>query len=290
MDKQLKGKRKSALICLVCAVCLPFLSVSCVKDDLYATPHPDKGVAAVAIILPQGTSQDDFTVEIDGTTAGGREGRYAVSDPLPPGDYTVLAYNTPQGFTVTDGIARVERTDGTARALTDFINPLPDYLYSGTERIVIVADDTLRTNLDVAQRTRDLHIELTVTEGDPERITDITGTLSGVAEAYDLWNETLCGEAVSTRLVFTRSGDKVSADLRLLGIMGNAQTLTLTITFTDGRTQTVESYLTEVLAGFNGNMEQPFTISGNLETPVGTDFGGTITDWHVTGNYEVDAE
>ena len=253
---------------------------SCVKDDLHDTPHPDKGVAAVAITLPQGMSQDDYTVEIDGTTAEGREGRCTVSDPLPPGEYTVLAYNTPQGFTIADGIARVERTDGTARALTDFINPLPDYLYSGTERITIVADDTLRMNLGVAQRVRDLYIELTVTEGDPERITGITGTLAGVAEAYDLWNGTLYGEAVSTRPAFTRSGDKVLADLRLLGIMGDAQTLTVTLTFTDGLSQTVESDLTEVLAGFNNDMEQPFTISGNLETPTGAGMGGcTITDW-----------
>lgn len=262
---------------------------SCVKDDLYNTPHPDKGVAAVAINLPQGMSQDDYTVEIDGTTAEGREGRYTVSDPLPPGNYTVLVYNTPQGFTIADGIARVERTDGTVRALTDFINPLPETLFSGTERITIVADDTLRMDLDVAQRTRDLHIELTVTEGDPERITSVTGTLSGVAEAYDLRNETLYGEAVSTRPVFTRSGDKVSADLRLLGVLGDAQTLTLVLTFTDGRTLTVDSDLTEQLAGFGeGDMTQAFTLTGDLRTPLEAGMGATITDWEVVNEGQIE--
>ena len=261
---------------------------SCVKDDLHGTPHPDKGVAAVAITLPQGMSQDDYTVEIDGTTAAGREGRYTVSDPLPPGEYTVLAYNTPQGFTVTDGIARVERTDGTARAFTDFINPLPDYLYSGTERITIVADDTLRMNLGVVQRTRDLHIELTVTEGAPDRITSVTGTLSGVAKAYDLRNETLYGEAVSTRPTFTRSGDKVSADLRLLGIMGDAQTLSILLTFSNGDTQSIESDLTEVLAGFNDSTA-PFTLTGNLRTPVEGGFSGSIDGWQQADGGNTDA-
>lgn len=206
----------------ILATALLFSLGGCVKDELCDTPHPDKGVVAVSIDLPQGASEEDYTVEIDGTTADGKEGHYTVSDPLPPGEYTVLAHNTPQGFTVTDDIARVEQTDATARALTDFINPLPDYLYSGTERITVVADDTLRMNLDVTQRVRDLHIKLIVTEGDPERIAVVTGTLSGVAEAYDLRNETLYGEAVSTRPTFTRSGNKVSADLRLLGIMGDA--------------------------------------------------------------------
>ena len=271
------------------ATALLFSLGGCVKDELHDTPHPDKGIVAVSIDLPQGASGEDYTVEIDGTTADGKEGRYTVSDPLPPGEYTVLAYNTPQGFTVTDGIARVERTDGTVRALTDFINPLPDYLYSGTERITVMADDTLRMNLDVTQRVRDLHIELTVTEGDPERITGITGTLSGVAETYDLRNETLYGEAVSTRPTFTRDGDKVSADLRLLGVLGDAQTLTLVLTFTDGQTQTVESDLTEVLSGFGeGDMTQTFAIEGGLRTPLEAGFSATITDWEVVDEGKID--
>lgn len=272
----------------ILATALLFSLGGCVKDELCDTPHPDKGVVAVSIDLPQGASEEDYTVEIDGTTADGKEGHYTVSDPLPPGEYTVLAHNTPQGFTVTDDIARVEQTDATARALTDFINPLPDYLYSGTARITVVADDTLRMNLDVTQRVRDLHIELTVTEGDPERIAAITGTLSGVAEAYDLRGETLYGEAVSTRPTFTRSGDKVSADLRLLGIMGDAQTLSILLTFSNGDTQSIESNLTEVLAGFNGSTE-PFTLTGNLRTPVEGGFASSIDGWQQADGGNADA-
>ena len=281
--------RKRKYTTTILATALLFSLGGCVKDELHDTPHPDKGIVAVSIDLPQGASGEDYTVEIDGTTADGKEGRYTVSDPLPPGEYTVLAYNTPQGFTVTDGIARVERTDGTVRALTDFINPLPDYLYSGTERITVMADDTLRMNLDVTQRVRDLRIELTVAEGDPERITGITGTLSGVAETYDLRNETLYGEAVSTRPTFTRDGDKVSADLRLLGVLGDAQTLTLVLTFTDGQTQTVESDLTEILADFNGDMEEALGIEGELHTPVRAGMEATIKDWNTIPGDPVEA-
>lgn len=281
--------RKRKYTTTILATALLFSLGGCVKDELHDTPHPDKGVVAVSIDLPQGASGEDYTVEIDGTTAEGKEGHYIVSDPLPPGEYTVLAYNTPQGFTVTDGIARVERTDGTARALTDFINPLPDYLYSSTERITVVADDILRMNLDVTQRVRDLHIELTVIEGDPERIAAITSTLSGVAEAYDLYRGTLTGEAVSTRPTFTRDGNKVSADLRLLGVLGNAQTLMLVLTFTDGRTLTVESDLTEVLSGFGeGDMTQTFAIESNLRTPLEAGFSATITDWEVVDREEIE--
>ena len=238
----------------ILATALLFSLGGCAKDEQHHTPHPDKGVVAISVDLPQGDEEEEgtgYTVEIDGTTADGHEGRYTVSDPLPPGEYTVLAYNEPEGITMTDGIARVERTDGTVRALTDFINPLPDYLYSGTERA-------------------------------------ITGTLSGVAEAYDLRNETLYGEAVSTRPTFTRSGDKVSADLRLLGIMGDAQTLSILLTFSNGDTQSVESDLTEVLAGFNGSTE-PFALTGNLRTPVEGGFAGSIDGWQQVDGGNTDA-
>ena len=269
-------KKKSVVICLICVICVPWLLASCVKDELHDTPHPDQGVVSVSVDYPQGAEEDDYTVEVDGKPLDGGDN---ASDPLAPGEHTVLVYNTPEGFTVTDGIAYVERVDGT-RALTDLIDPLPETLYSGTKTVTVVADDTLHLDLSVAQRTRDLHLELVVTEGDPERITAITGTLSGVAGAYDLRSETLHGEAVSTAPAFTRSGDKIEADLRLLGTMGEAQMLTLTLTFTDGLTQTVESDLTEVLANFNGDMEQTFIVTGSLRTPTEAGLGGcTITDW-----------
>ena len=263
-----------------------FLLSSCSKDE-YNTSHPDKGVIAVNINHPQGAEEDDYTVEVDGKPLD--EGDNA-SNPLTPGEHTVLVYNTPEGFTVTDGIAYVERVDGT-RALTDLIDPLPETLYSGTKTVTVVADDTLHLDLSVAQRTRDLRLELTVTEGDPERITAITGILSGVAGAYDLRSETLYGEAVSTAPAFTRSGDKVSADLRLLGTMGGAQVLTLRLSFLNGNPQdiTIESDLTEQLAGFNLGTGT-ITLDGELHTPTEAGVEAAIIDWEKIDGGGVDAE
>lgn len=253
---------------------------SCVKDELYNTPHPGKGVVAVSTDFPQ-----DYTVEVDRQPIDG-----TVTEPLQPGEHTVLIYNTPEGFTIADGIARVNAADGTD-AGNALINPLPGHLYSGTKTVTVMADDTLHVHMDVSQRTRDLHLELTVTEGDPERIVNVTGTLSGIAGAYDLRNETPAGGAVGTSPAFTRTGDKITADLRLLGTMGGAQTLTLVLSFVDGLTQTVESDLTEALASFNGDMGTPFTVTGTLHTPTEAGVGGcTITDWLPGGNGSGSAE
>lgn len=152
-------KKKSAVICLICVICVPWMLASCVKDELHNTPHPDQGVVSVSVDYPQGAEEDDYTVEVDGKPLD--EGDNA-SGPLAPGEHTVLVYNTPEGFTVTDGIAYVEHMDGTL-ALTDLIDPLPETLYSGTKTVTVVADDTLHLDLSVAQRTRDLRLELTVT-------------------------------------------------------------------------------------------------------------------------------
>ena len=279
-------KKKSAVICLICVICVPWLLASCVKDELHNTPHPDQGVVSVSVDYPQGAEEDDYTVEVDGKPLD--EGDNA-SNPLTPGEHTVLVYNTPEGFTVTDGIAYVERVDGT-RALTDLIDPLPETLYSGTKTVTVVADDTLHLDLSVVQRTRDLRLELTVTEGDPERIAAITGTLSGVAGAYDLRSETLYGEAVSTAPAFIRNGDKIEADLRLLGTMGGAQVLTLRLSFLNGNPQdiTIESDLTEQLADFNLDTGT-ITLDGELHTPTEAGVEAAIMDWKVVDGGSVDA-
>ena len=88
--------------------------------------------------------------------------------------------------------------------------------------------------------------------------------------------------------MFTRNGDKIEADLRLLGTMGEAQVLTLMLTFTDGLTQTVESDLTEALAGFGSDMTEPFTLTAGLRTPMEAGFSATITDWEVVDGGHVD--
>ena len=59
-------KKKSAVICLICVICVPWMLASCVKDELYNTPHPDKGVVSVSVDYPQGAEEGDYTVEVDG--------------------------------------------------------------------------------------------------------------------------------------------------------------------------------------------------------------------------------
>ena len=142
------------------------------------------------------------------------------------------------------------------------------------------------------QRVRDLHIEFTVTQGRPELIQTVTATLSGIAGAFDLEAGQTTGEPASTVVAFTRDGDKLTADTRLLGTMGTAQTLVLGIAFVDdGRTQRTEVDLTEALAEFNGDMTTAYRVTGTLETPVGMEEAtAEITGWETVDGDDVNVE
>lgn len=262
-----------AIATLTCAVTM----TGCVKDELFNTPHPDKGAVVLDIGgLPGG---DGYTVDIDGRTFETTGSAFTVPDLFEPGTHAVTVYNRPEGFSVEGLVARVAPFGAAVRAADWFIHPLPGYLYSGTRQIEVVADDSLKVEMSVSQRVRDLLLELTVTEGDPERIVSVEGTLSGIAGAFDLAAQQTTGEAVSTVVEFIRTGDKLTADARLLGMRGDRQTLVIDIVFTDGRKQTTESDLTDYLKDFGGDMTEAFRLTSDLNTPVEAGMSATIDNW-----------
>lgn len=255
------------------------LIVSCVKDEVYNTPHPDKGAVSIHVSLPQGMG--DYTVEIDGQSVQGSETTLVYPFLLSPGEHTLLMYNHPDGLTIADGIARVDAMVPTG-SNANTILPMPGCLYSVSTTYKVMADDTVRIELAPLRRMRDLRFELTVAEGDPKRIVSIEGVLSGIAGTYTLATESLGGESMTTALTFTRDGDRVAADARLLGTVGEAQMLVLTLHFTDGQVQTINNDLTEMLRTFNSDMQTPLKISGTLLTPtVVTPGTATIIGWQM---------
>lgn len=268
---------KTVLPVAIATLTFAVTMTGCVKDELFNTPHPDKGAVVLDIGgLPGG---DGYTVDIDGRTFETTGSAFTVPDLFEPGTHAVTVYNRPEGFSVEGLVARVAPLEATVRAADGFIHPLPGYLYSGTRQIEVVADDSLKVEMSVSQRVRDLLLELTVTEGDPERIASVEGTLSGIAGAFDLAAQQTTGEAVSTVVEFTRTGDKLTAGARLLGMRGNRQTLVIDIVFTDGRKQTTESDLTDYLKDFGGDMTEAFRLTGDLNTPVEAGMSATIDNW-----------
>nr|CRY96170.1 hypothetical protein [uncultured prokaryote] len=157
------------------------------------------------------------------------------------------------------------------------IDPMPGYLLTTVQKADIAKDDTVRITLPMRQYVRDMHIELTVTEGDPEQIESVTGTLTGVAASFDLVEQKLTGAEASALLAFSRSGEKLTADARLLGFIGTAPAFTLEVRFADGRTQTVRNdRFADAVKEFGSDMTKTFVLTNNLNLPVEAGMEATI--------------
>lgn len=266
------------------------LLFSCVKDEIYNTPHPDKG--AVVFLLEGLNLDEGYVVEIDGHTADMTATPFVYPDILAPGTYSVVIYNRADGFTFEGRTAHHQSRSDEGRADASPLIPQPEHLRTGCVQITVLPDDSLRVSPDVEQRTRDLNFELEITQGRPELIQSVTGTLTGVARSFDIEQNVTTGDAASIQFPFTRQGDKLTADVRLLGTMGAVQTLVLDIVFTDGgRTQRTEVALTEALADFDSDMTTAYCVTGTLETPVGMEEVSTeITGWETVEGGDASAE
>lgn len=293
-DKRANPIIKSAGICKLLTVALATLQLTgCVKDDLYNTPHPDKG--AVRVTTDWSGRSSEASVPGSHTLRIGEENQEVTAETntfkslLAPGGYRLLAYNTPEGVSVSGNTATVDtKDDGT-------LVPQPGYLFSAAKELDVAADDTLKVTLPMRQHIRSLTLTLELAEGDKERIAGTTATLTGIAHSLDLTTGTQTtgqtGRTVAPEFRFgtvtpTRAEGKPAlvAMLRLMGVTaGERQMLTLTVTLTDGSVQTLVTDLTDPLKDFGGPME-PLRLDALLNLPAAGSMGGTITGWKEVDN------
>lgn len=251
---------------------------SCVKDELYNTPHPDSGAVVVTADWSDRNSDADipqtYILSIDGQEQEASGETNVLNRLLSAGKYTLAAYNKPDQVTVANNTASVNATSA------KHINPMPGYLFASVQDINVVADDTLRVTARMKQLIRRLNLELTATEGDYSRVQSATATLSGVASVADMATGERSAAAQVTN-TFRQDGNKFTLFFRLLGIVTTeAQTLTVDITFNNGDTQQIVSDVTESMKNFN-NEAEPIKLKGNLLLPVeATVTGATITGWN----------
>lgn len=288
--------RKTIYIIRYCvAAALTLAATSCVKDELHDTPHPDYGkITVTADWSDRGEGVDipaEWTVTM-GDYTGTETGETHLPDYLfSPGNYTLAAYNTPEGITVSGTTAAVNAADGGCIVNT------PGWLFTSVQEVAIEADTDYELTAVMHQQVRQLTLMIEPTGDAAERIESIEGTLSGAAGTLDFATGTY-GTPSEVELHFTKITDgddagKWMATVRLLGIAGNLQRLTATLTYTDGNPQptALESDLTTALDGFNDGKTSPLTLGGTIvETPGEAGFTGEITDWETVDGGGVDAE
>ena len=288
--------RKTIYIIRYCvAAALTLAATSCVKDELHDTPHPDYGkITVTADWSDRGGGVDipaEWTVTMGDYTGTETGATHSPDYLFSPGNYTLAAYNTPEGITISGTMATVAAADGGCIVNT------PGWLFTSVQEVAIEADTDYSLTAVMRQQVRKLTLMIEPTGDAAERIETIVGTLSGAAGTLDFATGTY-GTPSEVELHFTKITDgddagKWTATVRLLGIAGNLQRLTATLTYTDGNPQptALESDLTTALDGFNDGKTAPLTLGGTIaETPGEAGFTGEITDWETVDGGGVDAE
>ena len=256
----------------------------CVKDELHDTPHPDTGkVTVTADWTQRGDGVDipaEWTVTMGGYTGTETGATHSPDYLFNPGSYTLAVYNPADGITVSGTTATVDAADG------GFITDTPGWLFTSVQEVEIEADTDYELTAVMRQQVRELTLMIEPTGDAADRIESIEGTLSGAAGTLDFATGTH-GTPSELGLHFTKitSGDdagKWTATVRLLGIAGDAQRLTATLTYTGGNPAdtSLESDLTATLDGFNDGKTAPLTLGGTIaETPGEAGFTATIKGW-----------
>lgn len=267
----------------------------CVKDELHDTPHPDTGKVTVTADWTdrgEGVNIPASWHIVMGDYTGTETGATHSPDYLfNPGSYTLAVYNPADGITVSGTTAAVAAADGGCIVNT------PGWIFTSVQEVEIEADTDYSLTAIMQQQVRELTLMIEPAGDAADRIETIEGTLSGAAGTLDFATGTH-GTPSEVELHFTKitEGDdagKWMATVRLLGIAGDAQRLTATLTYTDGNPQptSLNSDLTSALNSFNDGKTAPLTLGGTLaETPGEAGFTGEITDWETVDGGGVDAE
>lgn len=267
----------------------------CVKDELHDTPHPDTGKVTVTADWADRGEGVDIPASwhiVMGDYTGTETGATHSPDYLfNPGSYTLAVYNPADGITVSGTTAAVAAADGGC------IVNIPGWLFTSVQEVAIEADTDYSLTAVMRQRVRELTLVIEPAGDAADRIETIEGTLSGTAGTLDFATGTH-GTPSEVELRFTKITDgdnagKWTATVRLLGIAGDAQRLTATLTYADGNPQptSLNSDLTTALNGFNDGKTTPLTLGGTIaETPGEAGFTGEITDWETVDGGGVDAE
>lgn len=255
------------------------LPVSCnVKDTIYETSHPRHGkITLTADWSDRGAGIDipaGYTVTLGSYTGTFTQSAIAPDELFDPGAYGLYVYNTPGNPSVSGTTATADYAAGTL-----------GWLFTSAQRVTIEPDRVQEFTAVMRQQVRQLTLVIAPTGSTADKISGITGTLSGAAGSYDLENAAH-GTPSNVALTFTQqtTGDfagKWTATVRLLGVAGTEQKLTGSITFTDALPGiALASDLTAKLSGFNAGKKEPVTLDGKAELHSFPGFTATITEWN----------
>ncbi len=268
----------------------------CYKSKFSDTLFPDDGVLSINIVLPTLATDDSeptsYTIVVDGqqSVVALDDGVTLYPAPLEPGEYYIYVYSNSASVAIED----LSSTVGTITATApddggSYVKTLPEHIYFGMQRVTITADTRITTDVSMAQISRDIHFSLYIAEGDPDRISSVTSSLTGVTQAWECIGDTAYDTGLTTidpaltqgAYIARSTGDNdyISGSIRVFGVTGTEQKLTIELTYSDDTKQTILSDITQELKDANINKSTDIILTGNINTPIETEVDGTIDNW-----------
>lgn len=292
---------------MLTAVAAALLAVSCIKNKLFDTPHPDHGtITVLADWAARGEGIDipaTWSVSV-GDYTGTETGATHTPDRLfEPGPYNLAVWNPADGIAVSGTTATIAPTFivHSTRAPEEtggLIISDPGWFFTHTQQVTVEKD---RDHLFVApmqQQVRELTLVIEPSGDAAGRIRKIAAELSGAAGTLDFATGTY-GKPSTVNFSFTKitsgaDAGKWTATVRLLGTAGSVQKLTGEIRYADNnpRPSTLDSDLTASLAAFNDDKSEPLTLGSTLvETPEEAEISGFgIIGWETVNGGDASAK
>lgn len=201
-------------------------------------------------------------------------------------DYSMVAYNEPQGIIVSGNTATLNEVGISTRGAGASVTSLPDDFFSVAgdlkkDELMALTGDTLRLTFKMKQRTRQVNLMI---KAGTRPISSASGVLENVVAGIDL----ITGEATSvanTIVNFTASqaadgAQQLSGVMRLLGVSREEerkQTMTMEVVMQDGGTTEMTADLTEMLAHIEEGGNRPLELQGTVSGGI----SGDVMDWQI---------
>ncbi len=268
----------------------------CYKSELSFTTHPDKGMVVINKILPDGATlpAEGFTILFNGKSYISTSTTTTIDDVVEPGVYTAYIYSNTTEMSIAHDIDTWGEGTIISSKVVDSgnsVESLTQDLYFGTETITVLADQVIYSDVELWQVTRDIYFNFEITEGNASDIVVKDATLIGIAGQWECVADEPIGNAVNIcptlslteSLTPTKSTEVVAnhltGSIKVLGIKGDSQVLTINLTLMDGSMQTEMIDVSEKLSGSNDTKSTPITLSDDIDTPIESTVDGEIGGW-----------
>ena len=249
---------------------------SCVKDKLYLLPEDDpdyfnpnewkEGSMVVKTDwsrTDQGTAPEDNYYIMLNDNAYIVEGTTNTFRHLHPEDYKVIAFYDPTGITIEDNVATVDNeSDGTLLRMPGML------MVSDYQDAKVMRGDTTFVNLTMRQLVHEVKVAIYMWPGDEQFISNITGSIDGIAQAVDITTGNVVSDYNSViTLPLTLNyvtyngkeeelqGQQVPAytcTIRIIDIIeASSQPMELHITYSNGSEEKQTINLENILDGIN---------------------------------------